>query len=474
VTVGTIIIDNRALRGAIFLGLFLFLSIVSVSTHFFHAKYLAFIVVSFPLFFYKFNSYHFIILYSACELLFFESYLGTSYIWLLQISDACIIVYFASLIIVRNQGLSFSLPINGLLLPLYLFIGYVMVMAVGPLLKTGPDYWILWDCKRFLTLGLVAFFCVQPVFGPKRITSVLLFIVLFTTLHALVTIGKFVATHERCLTWNEIFFANISIVGVILYFFITNKMLKVMLLCSIAIIVTGMLVTQTRTIWISTVLCLAIYLSIVFKSKVSGINVKKVLGAAIAAVSIVIVVFVICKYALGIDIQSFIAHRMVAGHRNELADNTSSLGYRIYESYSIWKKRSLFGHGTGATLYLVQHVSGKLKFRHWWSIHSEYFEFLHKWGFVGLGLYGWFLYKFFGQSFHLLRSKKKFVSALGAIAFFSMLNTSIISITSGYFGRINMIFYDILIVGIVVNYFPHNMQKPMGSRPSPKMMTDLA
>jgi len=90
----------------------------------------------------------------------------------------------------------------------------------------------------------------------------------------------------------------------------------------------------------------------------------------------------------------------------------------------------------------------------WWSIHSEYFEILHKWGFVGLGLYLWFLYKFFpGNHSKSCNRKKKFVSSLGAIAFLSLLNTSIISLSSGYFGRVNMIFYDILLIGIVVNYY---------------------
>jgi hypothetical protein len=460
ILMGTIFNDKKVLRGTILIGAFLFLSIISVSAHFFHAKYLAFVLVSLPLFFFKFNSFHFFILYGACELFFFESFLGTSYVWLFQISDACIIVFFACLVAAGKKRPSFSIPVNGLLLPLYLFIGYVAVMAIGPLFTTGPDFWLLWDCKRFLTLGLVAFFCFQPIFSPKKIIYILLTIVLFTTLHAMVNIGKFILTHERCLTWNEIYFANISIVGIILYFIISNKLLKILLASSVVLMFLGMLVAQTRTIWISTVFCLAIYLIMVLKSGAGRIKLKKIARAAVASISMAFAIYLLCEYAIGIDIKSYVVRRMVTGQRNELVDPSSSIGYRIYESYAIWKKRTLFGHGTGAYIYLVKPFKGKIKFMKWWSIHSEYFEILHKWGFVGLGLYLWFLYKFFRQSFQILQSKKKFVSSLGAIAFLSLLNTSIISLSSGYFGRVNMIFYDILLIGIVVNYYvPGNRQK---------------
>jgi len=51
----------------------------------------------------------------------------------------------------------------------------------------------------------------------------------------MVNIGKFILTHERCLTWNEIYFANISIVGIILYFIIKNKLLKILLASSVVL-----------------------------------------------------------------------------------------------------------------------------------------------------------------------------------------------------------------------------------------------
>ena len=108
ILMGTIFNDKKVLRGTILIGAFLFLSIISVSAHFFHAKYLAFVLVSLPLFFFKFNSFHFFILYGACELFFFESFLGTSYVWLFQISDACIIVFFACLVAAGKKKPSFS------------------------------------------------------------------------------------------------------------------------------------------------------------------------------------------------------------------------------------------------------------------------------------------------------------------------------------------------------------------------------
>jgi len=49
-------------------------------------------------------------------------------------------------------------------------------------------------------------------------------------------------------------------------------------------------------------------------------------------------IYLLCEYAIGIDIKSYVVRRMVTGQRNELVDPSSSIGYRIYESYAIWKK----------------------------------------------------------------------------------------------------------------------------------------
>jgi hypothetical protein len=143
---------------------------------------------------------------------------------------------------------------------------------------------------------------------------------------------------------------------------------------------------------------------------------------------------------------------MTITDNTELINPFSSLGYRIYESVSVWLKRSLWGHGTGAYLYLFQTQMGRMKFLYWQSIHCEYMEILHKWGFFGLGLYFVFIATYLFQSFKLFISKKKFVSLIGAIAFLTFSNTLIISVTSGYMFRVNMLMWVNLMIGVIVNY----------------------
>ena len=89
---------------------------------------------------------------------------------------------------------------------------------------------------------------------------------------------------------------------------------------------------------------------------------------------------------------------------------------------------------------------------YWWSIHSEYMEILHKWGFCGLGLYFLFLGVYLFNAIRLALSKNKFIAGIGAIAFLTIANTAVVSITSGYMTRVNMLMWDIIMIGAVIYY----------------------
>jgi hypothetical protein len=152
------------------------------------------------------------------------------------------------------------------------------------------------------------------------------------------------------------------------------------------------------------------------------------------------------------DITTLVTKRMTDFKKKEIINPLSSMGYRMYESYSVWTKRTFWGHGTGAYLYLIQTMYPDKKFMHWWSIHCEYMEVLHKWGFAGLALYGLFLAVFLFKSLRLLFSKKQFIATIGAVTTLTVLNTAVISITSGYMFRVNMLMWDVLMVCLVVYY----------------------
>jgi len=144
---------------------------------------------------------------------------------------------------------------------------------------------------------------------------------------------------------------------------------------------------------------------------------KKIAGAAVASISMAFAIYLLCEYAIGIDIKGYVVRRMVTVKENEFVTLHASIGYRIYESYAIWEKRTLFGHGTGAYIYLVKPFKGKIKFMKWWSIHSEYSKFFIN----GVSLASDYIFgfstSFSGNHSKSCDRKKVFVHPLGAIAF---------------------------------------------------------
>jgi hypothetical protein len=128
----------------------------------------------------------------------------------------------------------------------------------------------------------------------------------------------------------------------------------------------------------------------------------------------------------------------------ELADPFSSMGYRLHESWAIWDQRTFFGHGTGATLRLYFTQLGLSQFYDWWSIHSGYFEILHKYGFLGLGIFTWMYVAFLIRAKRHLASPDKFTQIFGGVLFAVLVNHAVVSITTGYFLRWAVLLWIIL------------------------------
>jgi hypothetical protein len=422
---------------------------------------LSLMLVPLPLLAFKFNTFRFLIYYSGVNLFFAETFLVGSNFYFLRTADACLIV-FLTLYFIQRPAFSITFPRSGVLAVFYLYIAYVFIMAINPLVSKGGDYWLFYDLKKYIVLATTVFFCSQPIFGPKKIVVILLAFIFFTDLYGLSTLGRFLLSHERQITWNEIYFSNMFIVSIVLIPLLRHRTLKISLSVGAFILGCSILATQTRSVWLSSAVCTFIYLMFFFRKAVHGIDGKKFLRVVLLLGIAVLFVEIVMNLAFNTDLAAFIIGRMSKFQNNELISPFSSLGYRMYESYSVWTNRTFWGHGTGAYLYLIQTQFPDKKFMYWWSIHSEYIEILHKWGFVGLALYFLFLGAFLFKSFQLFFSGKKFISSVGAVAFFTMLNTAVISITSGYMMRVNMLMWDIVIIGIVVYYGNR------GRRPAPK------
>ncbi len=465
--------DAGAFTNVLLCCCFAYLAGLSAITSAANQPLIAFCLAPLPLLLFRFGIFHFMILYCACNLLFFPASNLTSNVYAFQVSDSCLCIFLACYFFRRENFFSFTVPFNGLLLSLYLFLAYVMLLSIQPLFAKGPDFWLIFDIKRFLSLGLAVFFCAQPLFRPKRFVLILLAVVVFTGLYGLTAFVQFLSSHERYMAWNEVYFGNIFIVCLVLLTVIRNKKYQLLLAVTAVVLILGMLATQTRSIWLSTAVCSIFYALYSFRSIMKEFDVKKLIKVICLLVFALLLVDIIMRVAISTDLPTFIVNRMTKSSSGDLANPYSSIGYRLYESTAVWRQKTFWGHGTGAYLYLFETQSDEFKFIYWWSIHSEYMEILHKWGFFGLGLYALFAGVFLTQSMKLFLSKKKTVSAFGAIAFMTFLNTLLISVTSGYMMRVNMIMWVILMIGCVV-YYRRRTRMPHNNRPASKTSIPMA
>jgi O-antigen ligase len=176
---------------------------------------------------------------------------------------------------------------------------------------------------------------------------------------------------------------------------------------------------------------------------------------------------ILLRVSTGKGLEGYLLDRLTAHQAGELVNPWSSLGYRIHESLAVWEKRTWFGHGSGARLYLFFTQLGMSKYINWWSIHSEYFEMLHKYGFVGLGIFLWFLGAVLIRARRLAMQGARFPSAIGFVALITLVNHCVVSITSGFLVRENVMLYMAMIVGMVEYYLPRTAPVPAAMHPDP-------
>ena len=208
----------------------------------------------------------------------------------------------------------------------------------------------------------------------------------------------------------------------------------------LALSTVGLLITQTRGLWISTFVALMVfYVFDLFRGK--KFQPGRLLKTLLIGAIVLIATNVLFALVTGSTLLQFIVKRMQGDSLTGLIDPFTSMGYRIHEAWTVWDKRTLFGHGPGATLHVYFTAGEFPKFMDWWSIHSGYFEFLHKYGFVGLGIILWMFGAYFLLAWRLAGSTSRAESAFGAIIATVILNTLIVSITSGYLFRHGVIIW---------------------------------
>jgi O-antigen ligase len=321
-------------------------------------------------------------------------------------------------------------------------------MSIIPFLKMGPDIYLLKDFKNALYLSTLAFFLQTNIFKLKNLIKIFIVIILFSALYALICVFDYFNNFERISTWNEVFFGVSIPIGIILLNFIKEKKIRLAIIVSIIINFLGLLVTQTRGIWLSTLISIILYLFISIK----GTRVSKLIKNSVIIGMSIFTLLIILELTLNLNVAHYVTERLSERQKYELINPYSSMGFRVYESYMVYKHRSLFGHGSGARLYMFHPLRGM--WINWWYFHSEYFEMLHKYGYVGVVLLLIIIVLTLSRSFKMFIHPKKTIRTLGAISFCSLLSISIFSVTSGYLSRPNVMFLLLLIYGCTEKYYP--------------------
>jgi hypothetical protein len=290
------------------------------------------------------------------------------------------------------------------------------------------------------------------------LTNLLLSVVFFAAAFSVISIAAFVVTAQRVVSWSEIFFSDGFIIAIALLPVIHAPVTRRFLYVSAVLCFMALLTAQTRSIWISTLLSFLAY-GFLFLIKSRTVRIKQVVRIASIVLSVILVTHVLVRVTVNLDLPGYVAGRMFHTTHDEFRNAGSSMGYRIYESYMVWRNRTVLGHGSGARIHLLFTQRLPLKFIDWWGIHSGYFDMLHKYGFLGLALYGGIILLVLKRAISMMRSRKRAVFTFGIIVFLTVMNHSVISATSQYIFKENVMIYLVLCIGIVERYRPPRPRK---------------
>ncbi|HLP41064.1 MAG TPA: O-antigen ligase family protein [Fibrobacteria bacterium] len=382
-------------------------------------------------------------------LLFFEAHLGASNAGPVNTPDLAAMAFFLHSLLSRN-GFSYRLPLSPLLLFLYAFLAYSFALTVPTIQTHGPfDPWLLRDLKCLLYLALAALLCRHPGLGPKQLILLLLGTVLLTAGHAAFCLVQFALGGGRIFTWNEIFLADAVPLAVVLLAIPGLRRYRGALRVALVFSAIGLVLTQTRGVWLGTAAALIVY-GVLQMAGADRARLRAMGRGLLVGFAILVVASLASRAAFNIDPVARIRDRFLqAGTPTEFIDPYASLGYRIHESLVVWEQRTWLGHGTGARLHLFFTQMGKSGMMDWWSIHSEYFEVLHKYGFVGLGLFLLLLGAMAVSAFRLAWSRQAVPSAMGYSVLLAVTNHAVASITSGYIIREHTAIYFAFLVVVL-------------------------
>lgn len=416
--------------------------VVSFITNLLNFSPIAFVLISLPVFFVNRSITTLLCFYFFNSIALYDPILITSRIKFFLIPEIFIGIILFLIVFRRKDIFKVKIPITLLFFSLYVYVIYCCIMTIPTLQRYGFDPYVLLDLNDNLMLLLAPVIFIYKKITFKNYVLILMVIILSSAIFGMIINFSYFTSPNRKLTWNEPFFADALILSIILLLFLKNNVAKKILIVCIVVCFFAMIFTQTRSIWLSFTVCLILF----FIAKLV-INFKK-FSRIFLKISIALLVLVGLQGFFNNQLTGLITNRLSDFKIEELINPTSSTGYRIYESYMVIQKASMFGYGSGARIHLVDTI-GNTKWHHWWSIHNEYIEILHKYGFIGLGLFLLLLSIFFFKSIVLVFHRNSTLQTIGLITFLVMLQHCIISITSGYLIRDNIVPFLALLFALV-------------------------
>jgi O-antigen ligase len=416
---------------------FAFLAVLAGVSHASEQAWLALALIPLVMSFQRMNAYRFLVVVLASYIVFFPAHLLGSRFEAGFVPDTLVFMFVFMLVLSRwKRDAVGPMPLNTTVFPMYAFVIYVLILTVRALSSGMPVQYIALDVRSVLYLPVGA--ALLALDGedrePKKIFLLLASFVLFSSVHSTWVIGQFAASMERVLSWNEIFVSDAVIISALLLEMPVRGKLKWLLGICLALNVAALIVIQTRGLWLSTVFALALIYG--FRTIASRtLKLSVFIWSLLLLVLVLIGGNLLLSSLTGTSLQDIILKRFTSIEPDEFINPYTSIGYRVHESWTVWDQRTIFGHGTGATLHIFTTLYRPGFYMDWWSIHNGYFEILHKFGFVGLGIFLWMYTALLTSGWRKARSGSRATALFGNIIVAVLLNHAFVSITAGYFLR---------------------------------------
>ena len=256
-----------------------------------------------------------------------------------------------------DKNISYKNPI---IRPLFIYI----LLASLSIYNAPKTIYTLVDYLNLVSLSLLIII-VPLVFNErKKIDQIFYFFITAILIHSFLVIGESLYTGKRAFGLLGVFYVDLAGLGVlysIIYFLYNNGLKRNMFGFSATIILLGLILSQTRNAWLSTVVALLFLFTFLFvKAEKYRMNRKVIITIIMGFILISGSVFLVAPKDLNVDVGKRLEAKT---QKIKVTENPASVGDNSFFSRMlIWHtainafiKEPILGIG----LYSFKHTSGK-------------------------------------------------------------------------------------------------------------------